>query len=249
MTLLDNHLEQISLSSAAIAELPHKPRFPPPKIFTNAFLNSHDITALIRDTEPHERALFTLAPPDQLAGVPDANLPRRSTLHNNTNGPPLGRTQRQGSAVATLLGGELGEQIRNEGSKEGKGRGEVDVNLLLKGAEKLCSVYPIAGAPERIAALRSRYEQLNVSVMRFEARVAKQNAQLSKMNMHKDGDGEHNEDEEAEDEDGDEPMAEPQVTEEDLRIEQEMIEELEKRKKVLEDRVSGMERDLGGLLR
>ena len=193
--------------------------------------------------------MFTLAPPDQLPGVPDANLPRRSTLHNNTKGPTLGRTQRQGSAVATLLGGELGEQIRNEGSKEGKGRGEVDVNLLLKGAEKLCSVYPIAGAPERIAALRSRYEQLNASVMRFEARVAKQNAQLAKMNMHKDGDGEYNEDEEAEDEDGDEPLPEPQITEEDLREEQEVIEELEKRKKVLEDRVSGMERDLGGLLR
>ena len=44
------------------------------------------------------------------------------------------------SAVATLLGGELGEQMRNEGAKEGKERGEVDVNILLKGAEKLCSV-------------------------------------------------------------------------------------------------------------
>ena len=44
------------------------------------------------------------------------------------------------SAVATLLGGELGEQIRKEGAKEAKERGEVDVNLLLKGAEKLCSV-------------------------------------------------------------------------------------------------------------
>lgn len=42
--------------------------------------------------------------------------------------------------MATLLGGELGEQIRKEGAKEGKERGDVDVNVLLKGADKLCSV-------------------------------------------------------------------------------------------------------------
>ena len=50
------------------------------------------------------------------------------------------RSHKQESAVAKLLGGELGEQIRKEGQKEGKERGEVDVNLLLKGADKLCSV-------------------------------------------------------------------------------------------------------------
>ena len=49
-------------------------------------------------------------------------------------------SRRPKSAVATLLGGELGEQVRKEGAKEGKERGEVDVDLLLKGAEKLCSV-------------------------------------------------------------------------------------------------------------
>ena len=50
------------------------------------------------------------------------------------------RSQTHASSVATLLGGELGEQIRKEGAKENKERGEVDVNLLLKGAEKLCGV-------------------------------------------------------------------------------------------------------------
>ncbi len=39
------------------------------------------------------------------------------------------------------------------------------------------------------------------------------------------------------------------VTEEDLEKEQEEIYELERKKRGLEDRVSGMERDLGGLLR
>ncbi|KAL9127976.1 MAG: hypothetical protein Q9217_003237 [Psora testacea] len=240
MTLLDNHLQQISLSSAAIAELP----FPPPKIFTNALLRSHDITALIRDTEAHERALFTLAPPDQHPGVPEANFPRRSTAHN-INGTGLGKSHRQGSAVATLLGGELGEHLR----KEGQERGEVDVNLLLKGAEKLCSVYPIAGAPERLATLRSRYEQLNTSVTRYKGRVAKQTEQLAKMNRHRDGDGDYDDDEDVEDEDMDDAIPELQVTEEDLQRENKEIEELEKKKKVLEDRVSGMEKDLGGLLR
>lgn len=110
-------------------------------------MHSHDITALIRDTEAHERALFTLATPHQGTQSPAATVPRRSTVYGpNRTGEPyaangeLMRSQRQGSAVATLLGGELGEQIRKEGTKEGKERGEVDVNLLLKGAEKLCGV-------------------------------------------------------------------------------------------------------------
>ena len=122
-------------------------RFPPPKIFTNALLHSHDITALIRDTEAHERALFTFAEPDRGSRPSAANVARRNTFYGFNgaeepygNGNGLMRSQRPRSAVATLLGGELGEQIRKEGAKEGKERGEVDVNLLLRGAEKLCSV-------------------------------------------------------------------------------------------------------------
>ena len=114
-------------------------RFPAPKIFTNSLLHSHDITALIRDTEAHERALFTLETSAQHA--------RRSTVHGvngnidpYTNGAGIVRNPRHGSAVATILGGELGEQIRKESSKESKERGELDVPLLLRGAEKLCGV-------------------------------------------------------------------------------------------------------------
>ena len=70
MALLDAHLEQISLCATSIAELPYVhcnllypsrligTSFAPPKIFTNALLQNHDITSLIRDTELHERALF-----------------------------------------------------------------------------------------------------------------------------------------------------------------------------------------------
>lgn len=110
-------------------------------------LHSHDITSLIRDTEAHERALFTQTPLEQGAHPPSGAIGRRSTVHglNGTgetymNGGGRLRNQKNSSAVAALLGGELGEQIRREGTKEGKERGEVDVNLLLKGAEKLCGV-------------------------------------------------------------------------------------------------------------
>lgn len=42
---------------------------------------------------------------------------------------------------------------------------------------------------------------------------------------------------------------EVQTSAHDFRAEQEEIQELEKKKRALEDRVAGMERDLGGLLR
>lgn len=254
MTLLENHLEQISLSSTAIAEL----SFLPPKIFTNALLHSHDITALVRDTEAHERALFTLASPED----PSSSAARRSTVHgldgnksSLKNGFGLARAPRHNSAVATLLGGEFGEEIRKRGMGDGRERGDVDVDMLLKGAEKLCGVYPIIGAPERIASLRARYEKLSLSIARFESRVSKQTVQLAKMNRPKDDEN----DDEAEDE-GDDldienattrraPSQETQVTPEELRREEEEIRELEKKKRSLEDRINGMDRDLGGLLR
>jgi len=42
---------------------------------------------------------------------------------------------------------------------------------------------------------------------------------------------------------------EAQTSAHDFKLEQEEIQELEKKKRALEDRVAGMERDLGGLLR
>ena len=110
---------------------------------------------------------------------------------------------------------------------------------------------PVAGAPERIASLRSRFEQLNSSIARYESKVAMQMAQLAKMNKHRDGNEDYDdeEDENRVNDYLDEAQEEIHVTEEDLRKEDEEIRELEKKKQGLEDRVSGMERDLGGLLR
>ena len=105
-------------------------------------MQPHDITALIRDTESHERALFSLAPSDR-----DAAVSRRGPIHPSQSheqsflhGSGLVRRPKHGSAAAALLGGELGEQIQREGSKDAKERDGVDVELLLKGAESLCSV-------------------------------------------------------------------------------------------------------------
>ena len=113
-------------------------------MFTNALLHSHDITALIRDTEAHERALFTLASPKESS----VGVSRRRTVHglggsqnSLTNGVSLIRAPRHESAVATLLGGALGEEVRKSAIyNDGRERGEVDVDVLLKGAEKLCGV-------------------------------------------------------------------------------------------------------------
>ena len=75
--------------------------------------------------------------------------------------------------------------------------------------------------------------------------------QLEKMNKHKDGTGgfDDHEDEDFDIEETDGPATQHQVTEEDLRREDEEIRELEKKKRNLEDRVNGMDRDLGGLRR
>ena len=123
------------------------PSFPPPKAFTNSLLNSHDITTLIRDTEDHERALFTLAPQDHSAGPFATNTARRATSHGlqaqgqyRVNGGDGAGNIKVRPTVATLLAGDLGKRLREESTKESKDRGEVDVDLLLKGAEKLCAV-------------------------------------------------------------------------------------------------------------
>ena len=115
--------------------------FPPPKIFTNAILHSRDITNLIRDTESHERALFTLAALEQGPNKFGTNAARRSTVYgpNGTAGA-VGRQPGQRSAVAALLAGDLGNQIRRQAVRENGNRTEPDVNALLDGAAKLCGV-------------------------------------------------------------------------------------------------------------
>ena len=153
MTLIDAHLEQISLCAQSIAEL----SFPRPKMFTNALLGHHDITTLIRDTETHERALFSVPPPPPpKAQDPSSNKRRTTVFQSQSAGPGLNaeavRAPRRNTAVAAVLGKDLVEKIRRGGGggagsglgyqayERGREKGEVDVEVLLEGAEKLCNV-------------------------------------------------------------------------------------------------------------
>ena len=257
-TLLTSHLDQISLCSQSISSLP----FPGPKPFTNALLSpNHDITALIRDTEQHERALFHLAPPplptkpsditaSTTAGAsttaPSAAGARRGTVYAGQRAQPKSR------AVAAVLGGDLYAKTRREGANV-RAEGEVDVGVLLEGAERLCGVYPIPDAAEKIASLRRRHEQLAERIAHYEDRVARNQQELQMMNRGTSfGDaGLEDEEEEGMDagEGGGGAEAGLLVTREDLLREEDEIRELERKKAGLMERVEGMGRDLGGLMR
>ncbi|PNY27464.1 DASH complex subunit Spc34 [Tolypocladium capitatum] len=252
MSLLSVHLDQISYSCQGIDALP----FPPPRIFTNALLSNHDITSLIRDTEAHERALFSVPPPPppsaalrnaaESGAAPAPN--RRQTVFNVasgevTTGPPTraGSAQhpRRHTAVAAVLGGEMHEQLRR-----GERRGDVDVEVLLRGAEKLCSVYELPGARERISALRGRFRNGKNTMAYYEAKVAGQAEQLASMNK-----GWMDDDDDDDDDQREEPENESeQWTEDDLRREEEEAREMEAKKKELQARLRAMEKDLGGLM-
>ncbi|TVY14142.1 hypothetical protein LARI1_G008630 [Lachnellula arida] len=248
MSLLSRHLEQISLCSESIATLP----FPPPKIFTNALLSTPDITSLIRDTEPHERALFSVPPPPphltSSNPFPDANKSsRRQTVFSVASGGEVttssgpSRVPRRNTAVAAVLGPELHQEVRKT-----EGKGEIDIEVLLRGVEKLNAVFEARGVPERVHNVRSRYGRLKDSVDFYERKAQRLGRDLEGINR---GDR-WDEDEEEEEFEGTGPLeVEVEVTDEDLRAEEEDIRELERKKRELEERVSGMERDLGGLLR
>ncbi|KAK4938670.1 hypothetical protein LTR10_020938 [Elasticomyces elasticus] len=238
MSLLATHLEQISLSTKSITEL----EFPPPKIFTNALLKDHEITTLIRDTEPHERALFTL----DRSAVDRSRQQKASllgpALQASKTTPPATHPMKQ-SAVTRLLGNDMLQEIRQATNRHGG----VNVEVLLRGAEKLCNVYTVARAAEKIRALRNRYQEVAPSISALEEKVLKQQSVLERRNK-----GGQYEDEELENAMDAEPSntgGASTFTEEDFHHEEEEIRDLEARKKSLEDRVSGIERDLGGLLR
>lgn len=158
-----------------------------------------------------------------------------------TTGPPTrgaGHPRRH-TAVAAVLGGEMHEQLRRG---EADRKGDVDVEVLLRGAEKLCGVYELPGARERIATLRGKYRHGKNTMAYYEARVAEQAEQLASMNRDWMGDGGDDEEDDGDD-DGDDVW-----TEEDLRREEEEAREMEAKKRELQARLRAMEKDLGGLM-
>ncbi|RDW86137.1 uncharacterized protein DSM5745_02779 [Aspergillus mulundensis] len=233
------------LSSNAIAELP----FPQPRIFTNALLGIHDITALIRDTEAHERALFQSDP-----SVKSSSAQRRATRRATQFQPDSetesmanriysARNNRNQSAVARVLGSDMMDEIKRSARSSSNGaRGEVNVDVLLQGAEILCNVYPVTGAQDKIASLRYRNQLISESIAELEEQVARNTTELECMSRF------YNE-EYDEFENTDPPdTGVAHVTDADLERELEEIRELERKKRNLEARVNGMERDLGGLM-
>lgn len=154
-SFLAPHLEQIVLSSQSLSSLP----FAPPKIFTNgysplpsphlhpplthasALLRSTDIVSLIRDTDAHERALFTV--PSTTTSTSTAAIPGVDDKKGRVSVTP-----RRNTAVYSVLGGDMVEKLRRGGAG-GVGRGvggvpmatgDVDVEVLLMGAERLGGV-------------------------------------------------------------------------------------------------------------
>uniref|UniRef100_A0A0B7JVG0 DASH complex subunit SPC34 n=1 Tax=Bionectria ochroleuca TaxID=29856 RepID=A0A0B7JVG0_BIOOC len=204
MSLLSAHLDQIGFSCQGIDSLP----FPPPKIFTNALLSHHDITSLIRDTESHERALFSVPPPPP---------------------PPTKPADQQ----------EVIEHQQKRRRTVFNVAGDVDVDVLLRGAEKLCGVYELPGARERIAALRVRHRNGRNTAAYYEAKVAEQAEALASLNK-KDWMEDEGDEEEKEDEDD-------VWTVEDLRREEEEARGMEAKKRELQLRLRAMEKDLAAL--
>jgi hypothetical protein len=161
-----------------------------------------------------------------------------------------GSEPRKQSAVARVLGQDMLKEIQrssgNAQSRNGTADG-VNVEVLLAGAERLCAVYPVAGASERIASLRNIHRNIAESISHHEFKVSKQQTKLNRLN--RSGDYSHNTyDDEIENVLPNESTEAP-ATEQDLIAEEQEIRELEAKKSALEERVSGMEKDLGGLLR
>lgn len=123
----------------------------------------------------------------------------------------------------------------------------MDVDVLLRGAEKLCRVYAPPGALERAATLRARWARSEGTLAYYEARVAEQTESLEALNrghwMDEGEGGDEREDDEGVGDEEDDGM-----TEEDLRAEEEEVRELERKKRELQERLRAMEKDLGGLL-
>lgn len=105
---------------------------------------------------------------------------------------------------------------------------------------------PVAGAKEKIASIRSRHREITDSLGPLEKRVADQAAELERINISQYNDSDYHYGPESADMTKSEAV---EVTDEDIERELEAIRELEAKKRRLESRVTGMERDLGGLLR
>lgn len=112
--------------------------------------------------------------------------------------------------------------------------------LLLPFSDQICS--PVAGAQEKITSLRYRHELISDSIANLDDRVARNTVELDQM---RDSYGDDYDDYDTA---GSLQPEAPEVTDDDIERELEEIRDLERRKRVLDARVTGMERDLGALM-
>jgi len=109
-------------------------------------------------------------------------------------------------------------------------------------------ISPMPGALDRISAVRGRYNKAMTSIVQHEELVANQSAQLRSMSRTSAFEAEDTEDDVFQAV-APQRTGEQRLTYEDIQREEESVRELERRKRTLEERVSGMEKDLGGILR
>ncbi|KAH8727822.1 acyl-CoA dehydrogenase/oxidase [Phaeosphaeriaceae sp. PMI808] len=206
MTLLDAHLEQISICAASIAELPHHADPSASANRRNTIFNPNA-----------NGAGSTISG----GGANAVRAPRRNTAVAAVLGNNLVERIRRGGGGGA--GSGLGYRTYNSNNKH-----EVDVESLLEGAEKLLGVYPIPGAHEKIASMRQRHAQVTASIDYYEERLEEQTTQLGRLNRNRD----YIEEDEAQEE----PPEQPLLSEEDLRREEEEMRQMERKKRELEDR-------------
>ncbi|KAK6498578.1 hypothetical protein TWF481_011163 [Arthrobotrys musiformis] len=150
----ERHLLQIEEAANDISSM----RFSKPGIFTNSQVTRPPITSLIRDTSPYERVLFS------------------SNSNEGFTDSPSKLSSKPG-LLGSLLDGNLVHQVQST-VRTNQLKGDVDVELLLRGAEDLARIYPIPGLDDRIDQLRARYQDLLSSVTLHEELVAAQRTQL-----------------------------------------------------------------------
>lgn len=164
--------------------------------------------------------MFSLDPAlGQKSSYSNEAATRRRTTHSTMQG--------SSSTVARVLGSEMLKQIQSSTQEGSRGR-RVDIEVLLQGAEKLCSVYDVSGTTERVDAIRTRYRPLTNSIAQLEEKLVRQ--QLSVPHSSADA------------RDSDKPL-----NADDLKVDEDTLQRLEAKRRTLEARLAALDKDLGGL--
>jgi hypothetical protein len=108
---------------------------------------------------------------------------------------------------------------------------------------------PIPDAMDKISLLRHRHQRLMESIDHYESVVDDQQSQLKQLHRPRDEDGDGDEPEDPDDEESDRGPGDFVMSEEEMKKEEEEIRELERKKMILEDRVSSLGKDITGVLR